>query len=227
MFDVGASLAAARETRGYSLADAERLTNIRVKYLSALERDDFDALPGRAYARAFLRGYANALDLDADRFVVAFEEMVPEPDEEAIALPEPKRRRSIGFGSVVTVVAVVGVAAIVAWSARSHTSHRLPPAASRQTVGVLGTRHIAKHTPAAVPQTLVVRATRGDCWVLVRRGGASGAILYEGTLHQGGVLKFGPVKLWLRLGAPGMVDVSRGGKSVAGLAGSTPVNVAV
>src|SRR5581483_4231161 len=74
VFDIGASLAAARETRGYSLADAERLTNVRGKYLAALECGDFDALPGRTYARAFLRTYATALGLEADRFVTAFEE---------------------------------------------------------------------------------------------------------------------------------------------------------
>ena len=73
MFDIGASLAAARESRGLSLVDAERLTCVRGKYLAALEQNDYDALPGRTYARAFLRTYASALGLDADKFVAAFE----------------------------------------------------------------------------------------------------------------------------------------------------------
>jgi transcriptional regulator with XRE-family HTH domain len=237
VFDVGASLAAAREARGYSLADAERLTHIRVKYLSALERDDFDTLPGRTYARAFLRTYANALGLEADKFVVAFEELVPEPVDELIALPEPSRRRSIGLGSLLGLVAVAGVAGIVAWTSTSGTPRKLPPASPLRTpvthhaVGVLGVRHTgAKAQHAAVVQhpsrTLVIRAVRGDCWLQVRRGGASGAIVYQGMLHLGGMLRFGSPNLWLRLGAPGMVEISRGGKTLGGLTGVTPVNVA-
>jgi len=238
VFDVGASLAAARETRGYSLADAERLTNIRAKYLSALERDDFDVLPGRAYARAFLRTYASALGLEADRFVRSFEELVPEPEEEQIALPAPTRRAVLGVRGVVAILVVAGVAAVVAWVELSGQTKTLPPAAvstpPARASGVLGVHHThtaSKTTqPAAVTQpvvqTLVVRATRGDCWVEVRRGSANGTMLYEGTLRRGGALKFGPVPLWLRLGAPGMVDVTRGGKPVQGLLGVSPMNIA-
>jgi len=78
-----------------------------------------------------------------------------------------------------------------------------------------------------VPQTLVVSATNGNCWVQVRRGGANGQILYEGTLHQGGALRFGATTLWLRLGAPASVVITRGGKAVPVVGGSQPVNITV
>ena len=58
MFDIGASLAAARQSRGLGLADVERLTCLRARYLISLEEDRFDDLPGRAYARALFRTYA-------------------------------------------------------------------------------------------------------------------------------------------------------------------------
>lgn len=67
VFEIGASLAAAR-ARGLGLADAERLTCIRTRHLAALESDSFDSIPGRAYARGFLRTYEGALGLDADLF---------------------------------------------------------------------------------------------------------------------------------------------------------------
>ena len=57
MFEIGASLAAARRARGLGMRDAERLTCMRSKYLTALEEGRFDELPGRTYARAFLRTY--------------------------------------------------------------------------------------------------------------------------------------------------------------------------
>jgi hypothetical protein len=95
---------------------------------------------------------------------------------------------------------------------------------------VLAARHTSAPaaTPVArqsAPQTLIVSAAHGDCWVQVRRGGATGPVLYEGTLHQGGALRFGATPLWLRLGAPGAVVITRGGKPVQGLNGSQPLNI--
>ena len=76
-FPIGATLAAAREARGLGLSEAEELTCMRSRYLAALEREDYAKLPGRAYTRAFLRTYANALGLDADKVVAKFEEQEP------------------------------------------------------------------------------------------------------------------------------------------------------
>ena len=65
---LGPSLAAARLAR-LELRDAELDTRIRTRYLAALEDEDFDALPGDAYAAGFLRTYADYLGLDADAYV--------------------------------------------------------------------------------------------------------------------------------------------------------------
>ncbi len=232
MFDIGASLAAARETRGYSLADAERLTNVRVKYLSALERTDFDALPGRTYARAFLRTYATALGLEADRFVAAFEEMVPEPEEETIVVGTPRRRRIVRPSYAAALVAVAVVVGVAAWGASSHTTKTItPPAAAAATTTLAvqpkTTPKVAAQSVSVQPVTpaaLVIRATRGDCWLQVRRGGPTGAVVYEGTLRLGASVRFAPAGLWVRFGAPANVDATRGAKPVAGLSGSQPVD---
>lgn len=57
---------AEREARGLSLADAERGTKIRQKYLTALEDDNPAALPGPTYARGFVRNYAVFLEIDVN-----------------------------------------------------------------------------------------------------------------------------------------------------------------
>jgi cytoskeleton protein RodZ len=228
VFDIGASLAAARETRGYSLADAERLTNVRVKYLSALERADFDALPGRTYARAFLRTYAAALGLEADRFVAAFEAMVPEPEEDTIAVGTPTRRRIIRPTYLAALAAVAVVVGVAAWGASSHDPKVLeptPPAAAA-AIKPRTTQPVVHITPAKPkPAALVINATRGDCWLQVRNGGATGAVVYEGTLRSGSSMHFAQPSLWVRFGAPANVDAARGGTTLAGLAGSAPVDV--
>ena len=98
MFEIGSSLREARERRGLTLADAEAETKIRSRYLAALENERFDVLPGDAYARGFLRTYAEYLDLDGDLYVDEFGERFA-PPEEAMTLPPAAarvRRRSLG-----------------------------------------------------------------------------------------------------------------------------------
>ncbi len=232
MFDVGASLAAAREARGYSLADVERLTNVRGKYLAALERNDFDALPGRTYARAFLRTYATALGLEADRFVDAFEEMVPEPEEDVIAVGTPHRRRLVRPTYLAGVAAVAIVIGVAAWGASSHNTKTLTPtqpptaqAATQPTTPVTTATVTTTKAPPVHPAALVIRATRGDCWLQVRQGGPTGTVVYEGTLQLGTSMRFAEAPLWVRFGAPANVDATRGGKAVAGLSGSAPLDL--
>lgn len=235
--DFGARLAAARAERGWSLADAQRSTDIRLKYLEALERGDLDALPGWAYARAFVRTYARALSLDADRLVAEFEEAAPPPPEEMeiepIGLP-PARRFPAGR----VALGAIGLCAValVAWAALSSHSKKSPPVQVSPPPRTVASQPVQPSPPPPSVQvtttttqqlsaTLVVRA-RGRCWLIVRAGGtANGAVLYEGTLDAGETKTFAEPNLWIRFGAPSAVDVTRGGKSVSGVDGSSPIDV--
>jgi cytoskeletal protein RodZ len=69
---VGSALRRAREVRGVSLDEAARDTRLRVDQLDALEREDFDVLPGDVYVRASLRTYASYLGLHADKVAGAY-----------------------------------------------------------------------------------------------------------------------------------------------------------
>src|ERR687897_973288 len=69
---VGSALQRAREVRGLSLDEAARDTRLRVDQLDALEREDFDVLPGEVYVRASLRTYASYLGLEADKVSGAY-----------------------------------------------------------------------------------------------------------------------------------------------------------
>lgn len=70
----GEMLREAREDRGLSLAEAERGTKIRQRYLSAMEDDHLSALPSPVYTRGFLRNYALYLQLDADEVLDLYDE---------------------------------------------------------------------------------------------------------------------------------------------------------
>jgi cytoskeleton protein RodZ len=64
---VGNKLRDARARRKLSLQEVEEATKIRVRYLQALENEDWDHLPGDTYARAFIRTYGTLLGLDGER----------------------------------------------------------------------------------------------------------------------------------------------------------------
>jgi cytoskeleton protein RodZ len=209
MFEIGGSLAAARRARGLELVDVEARTRIRAKQLAALEAERWDDLPGRAYARAFLRSYASALDLDADAVVAEFESRFP--DDEPEPAPARRRRRRYPVRLTLTAAAVATVVGIVAWNNPSPKDVELPTLAPPPAAKAAPKPH--RVTPAAkLDRRLVIRAVRGNCWLLVRRGGIGGPELYRGTLTRGSVVRFAAPRVWIRLGAPSVVDIRRGAK---------------
>lgn len=60
----GARLRARRESYGLSLADVSEITNIKTRYLSAIEALDEAALPAIGYTIGYVRSYAKALGMD-------------------------------------------------------------------------------------------------------------------------------------------------------------------
>jgi cytoskeleton protein RodZ len=64
---VGKKLREARTRRKLTLEEVEAATKIRVRYLQAIENDDWEQLPGDIYARAFIRTYGRLVGLDGDR----------------------------------------------------------------------------------------------------------------------------------------------------------------
>ncbi len=73
---IGEVLKRSRTRQGIEIRDVEERTKIRTKYLRALESEDWDLLPDPAYAKAFLRTYAQLLGLDADAIGDAYRRQV-------------------------------------------------------------------------------------------------------------------------------------------------------
>jgi len=63
----------ARESRGATLADVEKATRIRWRYLEAIETGDWGELPDGPPSRGFIHIYARYLGMDADQCVEEFE----------------------------------------------------------------------------------------------------------------------------------------------------------
>ena len=69
---VGSILQKERNARKLSLKDVSLVTSISVRYLEALENDDFNQFPGETYAIGFLSNYADYLSIDRDRLITLF-----------------------------------------------------------------------------------------------------------------------------------------------------------
>ncbi len=66
---IGQILKQSREEQKLTLDEISVLTRIRVKYLSAIEADNFDVLPSSVQQKGFVRVYARALALDPSPLV--------------------------------------------------------------------------------------------------------------------------------------------------------------
>ena len=85
---VGKELKRERERQGLSKEEIIRRTRLSPRSVDALEADDFDSLPGIVFARSFVRLYALDLGMDADALLAR----LPQPDIEAMPLPNPPAR---------------------------------------------------------------------------------------------------------------------------------------
>ena len=81
----GARLRRHREEQQIALATIAEQTKIKLSLLEDLERDDVSHWPAGIFRRAFIRSYANALNLDPDTTVREFAEAHPSPVDVASA----------------------------------------------------------------------------------------------------------------------------------------------
>lgn len=177
MFALGETLHEARVRRGLSLADVEAELRIRTRYLSALEEERWEVLPGTAYTRAFLRGYAEFLELDGDVFVSEYaarvepddepEELAPAPAPVSRRLPRPHldvRLRLVAVAAVV-VAAAAGLLALGLTSQSSGSGNTAaPPAQSTSTAATTTATRPAAPAPAPKPALAAVAIHAAGAW---------------------------------------------------------------
>jgi cytoskeleton protein RodZ len=228
LFEIGNSLREARLRQGFELPRVEADTKIRAKYLRALEEERFEVLPGETYVKGFLRTYAEYLGLDGQLYVDEYNSRFAREEEFPVQSPAARRPRPRRVESNFVVVALAGIVAVtilvvVAWKFGS----------SGETADVLSGSDLVGTTPSdttgettdAAPQgrkpklaRFVLTAARGDCWVRVRAGSAAGELLYQGTLEQGQMQRFGKWKrLFVELGPAEYLDAKLNGRPVDNL----------
>jgi cytoskeleton protein RodZ len=229
MFELGASLRDARLRRSLELEEVEEATRISRRYLRALEEERFELLPGDAYAKAFLRSYADFLGLDAKRYADEYTTRLAEQAHEPALAPArvPQRRRgrprAALHGWQLLIGVVVAVLAVLAWQFGGSGSapRRVAHPASVRAAAPAATAKLppAPHPKAPQPMLLLsLKAVRGSCWLDVHLGSPTGTAVYIGTLAQGRTIRFSLRRpLWIRLGDPASLDATIAGKPLHGL----------
>ena len=206
MFEIGNSLREARLRQTLDFPEIEQATKIRGKYLRALEDEQFDVLPAQTYVKGFLRSYAEYLGLAGQLYVDEYNSRFVVGEEESPARPRrvaPAPARGVQVQSRVVLLTLLGIASvtalvIVAWT-RGEPQKKEP-------VG-LGNSATQKPVVSNPPVTtnavrLIVTAKRGNCWLEVHSGSATGRILFQGTLERGQKKLFTGRKLWITLDRP-------------------------
>lgn len=88
---IGEKLRLAREERGISLRDISEQTRISMRYLQAIETDDYKRLPGGIFNRSFIKSYARYIGFDEKEAIEAYATTLRqkgEPSEEPTTLPK-------------------------------------------------------------------------------------------------------------------------------------------
>jgi transcriptional regulator with XRE-family HTH domain len=97
MESIGQRFKTARERKRVSLSQAAAKTRIKIQVLEGMEQDDFSKIPAPAYARGFIRMYAEFLGLDAGPLLKEYAEVSqgrpPAQEPPRKAVPTQKSRQ--------------------------------------------------------------------------------------------------------------------------------------
>lgn len=141
MATFGEELRRERELRQISLREVSEATKINMRFLEALERNEFRHLPGGQFTKGFVRAYSQHIGLDAEAMVNAYlyeldrQQRDPETRGQALGLPklasegarEAPRKRGALLLAAVIVTAAVATVLLFLWPGWLRPSEGPPP----------------------------------------------------------------------------------------------------
>lgn len=220
METVGALLRAERERKGLTIKDIEQGTSIRALYLTAIEEDRYEVIPGEVYLKGFIRNYANFLGMNGQQIVDVYRESRSDFEAPKDELPvQPKRstqeklksqRNSSSSIKWVAFAAVILLGlGITAYSLMKPSNQPLTQQESTKQSSPQQTPVAQQPAPAAAPSDkpiAVLAKFSEDCWVSVT---ADGKVIYEATAKSNEQFTWNAQKsLTIRAGNAGAVDIT-------------------
>lgn len=240
--EIGALLKQAREEKSYSLKDVEKATKIRMKYLKALEAEEFDVLPGHVYTIGFIKNYADFLGLDKDELVLKYKQISKhEEDKKTIleskkALQNSKKNKKkinktrytlyIVSAIILCLLLILAVAYIIVfWESNQNQKLVDDVKEQQQSIldrsngldGVVQDEQMNNQIVDSKDKVEVeLKVVDERCWMKIE---VDGKEEFKGMLNAGDVKEFtGNEYVLVRLGNAGVVDVKVDGKDLGFLA---------
>lgn len=148
---LGEELKRRRETLGVSLREISDDTRIGVRFLKAIESNQFSILPGGIFNRSFIRAFARHVDMPEEKALHLYTSQIraAELEEQALSSePEPAASRAKTFklssNSLMLMVGAIGTAvfALVVWASMHYMSR-----------GDAGAAHVGS-IPPVIPSRL-------------------------------------------------------------------------
>ena len=139
----GTELQLERERRQVSLHFMAERTRVPERFLSALEQEQFEDLPGGVFNNGILRSYCSDLGLDEDEWLARFEAAWPAPPAAELAESGEKAQRNrtpLGSGAgirwwgVLLMLLVLGALAWAAWKYVAQPRVLTPPSTGTQAL---------------------------------------------------------------------------------------------
>ncbi|MBP1760134.1 MAG: hypothetical protein H6Q63_1051 [Firmicutes bacterium] len=150
----GQMLRAAREEKEWSLLDTEEITKIRVRYIQALEEEDYGILPGATYVKGYLRTYSKQLGLNPNDIIELYSstmkpEVAPVIETARIGKPHSKWVRPVIIGSM----ALVAIALAIGIKSLYHPEGNLPQSTFTSPPLISAPNTETTAPPSTVPET--------------------------------------------------------------------------
>src|SRR5262249_7739308 len=150
---IGDKLRLAREARGIALRDISEQTRISIRYLEAIETDDYKRLPGGIFNRSFIRAYAKFVGYNEHDALEDYARTLRERGESVEDLPETHRslvytddgesQRRSPFTTLLLIIIILGALSLAVWAGlyfyQRRTGHRIQ-APIKQNLQLAGRR---------------------------------------------------------------------------------------
>jgi cytoskeletal protein RodZ len=170
---IGEKLRLEREAHGIALRDISEQTRISMRYLEAIETDDYRRLPGGIFNRSFIRAYAKFIGFDEQEAIEEYTRTLREhgepTDDEG---PKPFRSQVVytddGGGhtrspllTLLLAIIILAVLSLAVWAGLHFYNRSLAPRTNQ------------RDTPGQFPSaTRTRRSVQGQERIHMLKGGA-------------------------------------------------------
>jgi cytoskeletal protein RodZ len=141
--ELGNRLKEARLAKNLSLDDLQTITKIQKRYLVGIEEGNYASMPGNFYVRAFIKQYAEALNLNPDEIFETYKNEIPASHNDEIHhLSRVKTHKGISkrdskvfdvLPKVLIGVFVIGIASLLYYFIYNHAGNNKDQTISKDT----------------------------------------------------------------------------------------------